>query len=514
MEQNKPEEFKFELEKINFKAVSIPQFVEKVNQQRKIVQFGADNLFPQYLQSLLVKSSLHSSIVYSKARMIGGNGFLKTNLNLKTMLFLRNSRGNYDLDTILYRVSEDLEVYGGFALNIIWSKDRDSISEINYVDVAKLRVQAPDPKHKYPQIDNYLISDGWENILKWPPTTYQGFSTRSKGKRSQMLYVKAYKSGTEYYARAEYLAGIRDMETDWLIGDWHCNAISKGFTPGFIITLPFMQGTAEQRQSVARRLKDDLEGTPGANAWFVQWANQMDKAPIFDPIEPNSSDDRFLQLDEKIERSILKAHSVKNPKLYGAGRDGGIDIGTTKNEMLEAIEIFQVDYATPKQNILEKIFNRLARINGVTDNLIIKRYSENYRKIDTNLQDVMSVLTSTLGKDQQYWVLVQNGYTHEVASKLTQYDGGVSIADVVKPQAGPVLNSENFEKVWNELKYMQVERDLNYYDFEDYVEDYIGKKNPEYMEFSKVNNFTFNQVPIPDWDNNSILDETDYLDHK
>lgn len=505
---NKSIEFdeKIDIQSFNFEKVGIPQFVERVHPSKRWIDFGLDNQFPQYLQSLLTKSSLHETIVNSKARMIGGHGWLKTNLDLKTMLFLRNAKSDYDLDEILYKVAIDLEVYGSFSLNIIWAKDRESISEIKYQDVSKLRIQSPDPKHKYPQIDNYWVSDGWEKPDKFQPELYQGFSTRAKRNRNQILYIKHYQAGTEYYGRVEYLPAIRDMETDWLIRDWTMNSVKNGYTPGFIITIPGIGSSPEQRRGIANRIISDFGGTTNANVGYIQFTNNSGESPKFEPIELNNSDQRFQLTDEMIERSILKAHAVKNPKLYGAGTEGGITIGTSKNEMLEAIEIFQNDYATPKQNILEKVFNRLARINGITDNLIIKKYSEGFRKVDTNLKDVMDVLTATIGqqplpKEQQYWILVQNGYTHEIASKLTQYDGGDSLSDKVDdqklPTAKPLNQSIDFESMWNELRYMTVDSKLNKFDFESHVNTYFNIKHPKYMGFSKQSEIQLQSVPEP-----------------
>lgn len=479
---------KVEISSMSFDKVQIPQFLERINSTKKWIDFGQDNQFPQYLQSLLSKSALHQSIVNSNAKMIGSYGWLKTNLDLKTMLFLRNAKaGDFDLDEILEKVAIDLEVYGSFALNVVWSKDRESISEINYVDVAKVRIEAPDPKFKYPSLLNYWVCDNWSNPRKNPPILYQGFSTRYKRSGSQIYYIKQHQSGNEYYARVGYLPAIRSMETDWLIQDWQMNGVKNGYTPGYIITIPGMGSSVEQRRSIAERVRNDLAGTANANVGYIQFTNNTGEAPRFEPIELNNSDVRFLSLIDEIQKAIMRGHEVKSPKLYGEGGDGGITIGVSKNEMLEAVEIFQNSYATGKQNILEKVFNRLARINGITDNLIIKKYHETYRKVDTNLQDILDIINPNNGltPDQQYWVLVQNGYAHEIASKFSKYDGGKSLAETSGvSKAVPIANSE-FEDTWKELKFMSISKDVNPIDLEEYVDEYFKFRRPEYLSFCK-----------------------------
>jgi len=70
--------------------------------------------------------------------MIGGAGF--SSLDIRTEEFLIEN----NMDDILLRISYDYELYGNFALNIIWSRDRQSIAKINYIDVSKVRVMTPE----------------------------------------------------------------------------------------------------------------------------------------------------------------------------------------------------------------------------------------------------------------------------------------------------------------------------------------------------------------------------------
>jgi len=103
-----------------------------------IITWGKENDFPKYLLSLQDKSSKHNAILKSKASMIGGGGFIS--LDTRTEQFLIEN----NMDDVLLKISYDYEVFGNFALNIIWSRDRQSISKINYIDVSMVRVMTPE----------------------------------------------------------------------------------------------------------------------------------------------------------------------------------------------------------------------------------------------------------------------------------------------------------------------------------------------------------------------------------
>jgi len=421
------------IDSFNFNAVSIPAPLEKINRTKKWVEYGSDNLYPLYLISLSNKSSLHAAILKQKSMLIGGGGFAKTNLSPEAMLFIKNIYNDDDLDEILFKIALDLELYGGFYLNIIWSKDGEKISEINYIDPSKVRIAVPDEKDEYPQIENYWISDGWENVQKYPPTLYPGFSTVKKEKRSQILYVKEYRPGTEWYARPEYEPGVRWIELEWEISNFHLNNVKNGFHPSMHINFPIGQPSNEEAFEIIKRLKAQYQGTDMAGNVMVTFSDNKDTAVSFDPIELNTTDARFLMLNEQVTDGILKAHRVTNPALFGIETPGALG---SRNEMLESLEIFQTQYTSPKQRLIEKIFNWLRRINGIKDQLIINTYQPQFSKLNTNLGDILNILQSTITEEQKYYLLLQNDYDAQTAMKLSGFTEGRNLKNIDKVSEG------------------------------------------------------------------------------
>ena len=51
----------------------IPQYKESVNVRGNFINFGDDNMMPNYYISLLDRSPKHNAIIHQKASMIGGN---------------------------------------------------------------------------------------------------------------------------------------------------------------------------------------------------------------------------------------------------------------------------------------------------------------------------------------------------------------------------------------------------------------------------------------------------------
>jgi len=411
----------------------VPQYKESVNASNDWVNFGIDNLMPNYLISLIDSSPKHNAIINQKANMIGGNGIVKTHLSNEALSFIANSANGMDLEELLARIAYDLEVFGSFAINVIWSKDRTRIAELNYISPQQLRIQAPDSE--YPQIENYWICKDWKNPNKNKPVLYPGFSVIDRSNPSQILYVKKYQAGRYFYGSPEYLSGARWISMEYEISNFHLNNIKNGFAPSFFINFPTGIPTDEEMSFNDRKLTKQLAGPKGGGKAFITYSEDKDSAPSISPLDSNSNDTKFIDLNEIITEGILGAHRVNDPALFGlnTGLDGGLQ--TSQTAMLNSLELFRTQYIVPQQRFIEKCFNRLARINGITDYIEIAEYSLNFAKMDVSIQDVLSILSAPISDVAKRNMLIINGYTEEDANKIV-----ISQPSPEAPKNNPTTN--------------------------------------------------------------------------
>lgn len=433
---NGDKSFDYIADVFNFAAINIPLPNEKINSNKDAdknwVQWGDNNLYPMYLINLLNKSSLHSSILKNKAMFVCGQGWEKTNLSPEAILFLKNVYNQDDLDELLFKIGMDLELYGMFYLNVIWSKSGERISEINYIDPSKVRIQPMDPNGKYPQIENYWVCDGWEDTKKYKPILYPGFSTTKKKKKSQILQVKEYRPGTEWYGRPEYESGVRWIELEWEISNLHLSNIQNGMFPMMQVNYASGIPSDEERANIIARTRRQFEGSRNAgNVLFTFSEKNMPPNVTITPIETNQSHELFLMLNEQVVNGVLYAHRVTNPSLFGIKLPG--ELGG-RDEMLESLEIFVTQYIEPKQRIIEKVFNWFARLNGIKDRFIINKYSPQFSKINTKLKDLAALIADqNISAEQKFWMLVQNDYDHITAMRISGFKEGNNLKGDATP---------------------------------------------------------------------------------
>ena len=404
------------------------------------IDFGADNLMPNYYLGLMSRSSIHNAILKGKAQMIGGNGFNKDAMSNEGLNFLMNPYNELDLDEILARCSYDLEVFGAFALNIIWSKDRTRIAEIAYISPQRLRIAVPNKK--YPNVEEYYLCEDWENWRKKEVVKYPGFSIRDRKSASQILYVKEHRPGRYFYGEPEYTSAARWIELDYEVSYYHLSNIQNGFSPSLMINYVSDIPSDEEMDLLIRRTDREYKGAGSAGKVIYTFSRDKDSAPIITPIEPNSSDERFLQLNDQLTQGVFTGHRVTNPAIFGVRDKGGLI--TNKSDLLDSLEAFQSMYITPKQRMIEKELQRLMSINGITDKIEIAEYEMKFSKVDLTVADIMSILTSPLSDNQKFELLCSNGYNDETARKLITNNDPKPAAPTPTGRAaqrGPIKNN-------------------------------------------------------------------------
>lgn len=402
--------------------------MEKENQKFRIINFSADfscgsykeipvkdgwikwnddNLRGDYLLNLLNKSSKHNAIVKTKASMIAGGGWSKDNLTPEQSMFIFNQYAKDNLNEVLSKLSYDMELYGAFALEIRWSNDRKSIGSISHIDVSKVRIATPE-KGKTESAGYYVCHD-WSNFRRYQPIYYPAFSQSDRSKGTQILYVKDFRPGCEWYGIPEYISAINWIELEYEISQFHLTAIQQGFTPDLIVN--FAQGipSDEEMDSTIRRMRKEYEGTKGKKIIFT-FSDGKDNAATVTPISLNDSDERFIELNKNVTEGIMVGHRVVNPSLFGIKTEG--ELGG-KNNILESMAVFKAQYIDSKTQIIENIFNLFTSINGIPK-IKIEEFKIKL-DIQPNVSDLMSIVTSELAYDQKLNILIAIGYDKIVA---------------------------------------------------------------------------------------------------
>ena len=152
---------------VNLETATAP-IVQEVR-GRDYIEYGTEdwrNLYPQFLIDLYYNSSTHSAIIKQTAEMIAGEDLIAsdddTNLDtyVKLKKFMRHANSKETLHQVIKKVAFDFKLQGGYALHIIWNRERTEINSIYHIPVERVRAGRPNEMGK---VDTYFISADWAN---------------------------------------------------------------------------------------------------------------------------------------------------------------------------------------------------------------------------------------------------------------------------------------------------------------------------------------------------------------
>jgi DNA-binding MarR family transcriptional regulator len=352
---------------LNFEAHKVPTFKEA--RGKDWILFGDEgeykNRYPEYLLNLYRRSAKHHAIINSKKDYVVGQGWSVNKEGLDTMglarlqQFIQEPNQYESLNDILEKVALDYELYNGFALEIVYNQLNDKIAAIYHADFARYRSNEDGTKYYY--------SEDWK---KHNPVVEEidAFNWKEPSGK-QLLYVKGYSPDCKYYPLPTYLGSTGYIELDVEIANFHLNAVKNNFVGGTIVSFYNGEPTLEEQEEIERQIKDKFTGTDNANSIVLNFADSRDRGVEIQQLNGNDFDKRFDILNKTVQREIYAGHSVTDPALFGIKEDG---IFTSRNQLVDSFELFQNTYVNGRQQFIERVFNDLASIQGLSNRLFIQ----------------------------------------------------------------------------------------------------------------------------------------------
>ena len=346
--------------RINFAESKIPIFKE--NKSKGFLTYGEDNAYPQMLINLYNSSPKHGAIVTQKAAYIAGDKTEIVGSNTEEIArandYLNNINAYEDFETLKTKIAQDLELFDGFALEIIWNKAKTSIAEMYHLPFQNVRIGLE---------GNYKYAEDWAD-RKAVVTDYFPFNPRTRESK-QLYYFKMYRAGCGEYPTAPYQSALKYIEIDTEIANFHLNSIKSGFSAQTLIQLFKGIPTPEEMRNTVKRFKDNFSGTDNAGSIIIQFNEPNETPSVVNNLAPSDFDKMFMQLNEQVQQEILMSHRVTSPMLFGIKTEGQLG---GRNELIEAYEAFQTSYVEPRQAQLDRcltsIFKYITPVKLVTKN--------------------------------------------------------------------------------------------------------------------------------------------------
>jgi hypothetical protein len=329
------------------------------------LSFGADNLYPLFLLELYNNygSPLNKSIINKKVKMTAGFGY-KPLADAKLNEWAKRN----NLERLLLYLAKDFMIYGGFAIEVIWNREGTSF-DINYLPIHTLRIGLKETEE---EADYYWYSKDWGQYKKeeYKPEYIKRFDPKDRTGRQAIYYIEPNPAATALYPIPDYSTAINFVDLDYQIGKFHLNQVRQGFAPSFILNFGTGIPTIDEQNQFFREFQRNFKGADGAGKIMITYSDGGDQKPEMIPIQLNDSDDRFILLQEMVEKNITQAHEMPVQLVsFQPGRLGSAD------ERKELMAEFQTYYVAIKQNQMEEAINGILETIGYTEQIVLNDYT-------------------------------------------------------------------------------------------------------------------------------------------
>ena len=353
---------KSDLSIVNLSTYTSP--VVKEVRGKDFIEYGEDNNYFQYLIDRYNGSPTNNAIINGVSEMIYGKGLDATNSNKKPNEYAQmKSLFNNDCTR---KLCYDLKLMGQCAVQVIYSKDRSKIVQLEHMPIETLRAEKCNEKG---EIEGYYYFSDWSkykrgNELKRIPA----FGTSKEG--LEILYIKPYRAGFKYYSPVDYQGGTQYAELEEEISNFHLNNILNGLAPSMLIN--FNNGTPdpEQREMIERRIYEKFSGSSNAGKFILAFNDNPETAASIEPVQLSDAHQQYEFLSNESSKKIMVSHRIVSPMLFGIKDDTGL--GNNADELKTASILFDNLVIKSFQGLLIDAFDRILAYNDIALNLYFK----------------------------------------------------------------------------------------------------------------------------------------------
>ena len=332
------------------------------------ISYGADNLYPSYVTELYNKSAINRRALQSKILGVFGEGLRTADPELEYVLNRANDEETWN--DVFEKIVTDYEIYGGFALNVIWNATGDRIHSFYHLPFTAIRSGEIDPITD--KVEHYYYSSNWTRFKKYRPIRYKSFDPNDALQcPSQVFYFFDYHPGSPYYPLPSYSGSLQDITIDVEVSNLHLSNLANGLNPSLFISFVNGQPSIENQKMIYDSLASSFAGTMNTGKFFCAFSDDKEHAPEVTPIE-SANDDYYVNLETRITTRILTGHGITSPLLLGLYKEGGSGLGSNTNEILVAYESFKNTVLKPEIRALLKPMDRIMHYSGYDTKLYIE----------------------------------------------------------------------------------------------------------------------------------------------
>jgi hypothetical protein len=350
---------------VNLSTYTSPQIVESKSKQW--VEFGADNNYFQFLIDRFNGSATNNACVNGISQMIYGKGLDATDSSKKPESYARMI--SLFKKDVVRQLAYDLKLTGQCAIQIIYSKDKQSIAKVEHLPIETLRAEKCVEGDK--QVQAYYYHPDWANAKPSDkPLRIPSFGVSNTTQPIEILYVKPYVAGMYYYSTPDYQGGLQYAELEEEISNYHLNNIMNGLAPSMLINFNNGVPDEEKQSLIESKIQAKFQGSSNAGKFILAFNDDKETAADITPVQLSDAHNQYQFLSDESQSKIMVSHRIISPMLLGIKDSTGL--GNNADELQTASILMHNTVIVPFQELLTDAFDKILSFNNIALNLYFK----------------------------------------------------------------------------------------------------------------------------------------------
>ncbi|MDR1544957.1 MAG: hypothetical protein LBS50_11270 [Prevotellaceae bacterium] len=309
--------------------------IEKKSESRNdkslgIQTYGESNDYPQQVMNLLAASCTGGSCYSNYRKFVTGKGFADLNIYGKKI-----NRQNHTLDYLLEQITNDLAMFGGFAMHVNYNANF-KVSEVQYIPFEQVRFEK-------------LNENGEFNRVALHPDWARQFTALRKWKKDDICFINFFNPDPEIIAMQVENAGgwakykgqvfyfsnegdkcyplpifndvLTDMNTEEAISNLTNRNATKNFFPAGMLINKRQRAESEEQESETERSLLEFQSSKNACKIFYVEVESDEEIPEFVPFRATNYDKEFSVSRDSAKDNI--GRSFNQPPILRSENIGG-----------------------------------------------------------------------------------------------------------------------------------------------------------------------------------------------
>jgi hypothetical protein len=362
---------------VNLAAYTSPEIKEVKGKQW--IEYGEDNNYFQYLIDRYNTSPTNNAAINGVSQAIYGKGLNALDSSTKPNEYAQMV--SLFKKEMVRKLCYDLKLMGQCAIQVIYTKDRKKIAQLEHFPVETLRAEKMNDEGIVPA---YYYWKDWATIrMGDEPLRIPAYGTSKEA--IEIYYIRPYKPSFYYYSPVDYQGCLQYAELESEISNYHINNIKSGLSPTMMISFNNGIPNQQERQLLESKIAQKFTGSSNAGKFILAFNDSKEQEATLTPVQLSDAHNQYQFLSDESSSKILVGHRIVSPFLLGIRTATGFS--SNADEIKNASILMDNSVIRPFQELLIDCFDHLLAYNDISLKLYFTTLQPlEFTDVDTSIQ--------------------------------------------------------------------------------------------------------------------------------